>query len=305
MITYRQSLCLFLLLLFVLPVLAGCEESVDPIIGTEKAFSLYGVLTPRRDTQSVRVYTFRSRLRPLKSEPLGASFTSIDLQTGKRRTWQDSLIQEPDSQWAHVYWAPFKVEYGHTYQLKVSDPARGTATATVEVPPEAELIQQPPITAPISSKVVLPVLVKGESFQVRDVQVAYYIQYSRPSRGVPLSEITMTITLPYEAQKVAEGWRIEILLHEAYRELERRVYKLRANYSNYGIYLHGATIKMKIMNEEWYPPSGEFDREVLVHPGTMSNVENGFGFVGGGYPLSKVLQIDKDLLDKAGFRSKG
>ncbi len=49
-------------------------------------------------------------------------------------------------------------------------------------------------------------------------------------------------------------------------------------------------LEVTIGNADWDPPGGDFsDERVLVHPGTLSNVENGYGLVVGGYNEETVL----------------
>ena len=55
-------------------------------------------------------------------------------------------------------------------------------------------------------------------------------------------------------------------------------------------------------NAEWDPPGGVFDADVLVQPGTLSNVENGFGFVGAGYRLSSTwIPLDTIIVGDSYF----
>ena len=44
--------------------------------------------------------------------------------------------------------------------------------------------------------------------------------------------------------------------------------------------LAGLGMTITVLDEAFVPPGGEFDLETLVQPGTFSNVENGFGFIG-------------------------
>jgi hypothetical protein len=39
-------------------------------------------------------------------------------------------------------------------------------------------------------------------------------------------------------------------------------------------------LQIRVLDENWDPPEGIFDPEILAQPGTLSNVENGFGFFG-------------------------
>ena len=54
-------------------------------------------------------------------------------------------------------------------------------------------------------------------------------------------------------------------------------------------------------NEEWVPPDGEFNAANLIQPGTFSNVENGFGFVGAGYRLQRSWTLPFEVVEKTSF----
>lgn len=51
----------------------------------------------------------------------------------------------------------------------------------------------------------------------------------------------------------------------------------------------------------WNPPGGVFDYELLAQPGTMSNVNNGFGFVGAGVEASITWVPDKATQELLGY----
>jgi hypothetical protein len=56
-----------------------------------------------------------------------------------------------------------------------------------------------------------------------------------------------------------------------------------------------------IGDASWVPPGDEFDEDVLVQPDLFSNVENGFGFFGAGYPLRFNAIQQGSILQSAGF----
>ena len=43
--------------------------------------------------------------------------------------------------------------------------------------------------------------------------------------------------------------------------------------------LAGVALRITVLDENFVPPGGEYDRELLAQPGTLSNVENGFGLL--------------------------
>ena len=44
--------------------------------------------------------------------------------------------------------------------------------------------------------------------------------------------------------------------------------------------LAGVLMRVMVVSDDWIPPGGIWDQEVLAQPGTFSNVNDGFGFVG-------------------------
>src|SRR5690606_10281102 len=99
---------------------AGCEEDPLAVLGTDRAFTVYGVLNPRADTQFVRVFPIAGRLEPGDGTPLDARVASTDRETGEVREWTQLVRRDASGDYAHLYWAAFRADYGHTYALEVS-----------------------------------------------------------------------------------------------------------------------------------------------------------------------------------------
>lgn len=289
------------LTLGLLALLTGCDTSVDPVVGTDKAFSLYGVLQPRSDTQWVRVYPIEDQLRPLPPEPLGATVTSVDLEGGGTATWRDSVIEEEDGRYAHVYWSPFRAEYDHTYRLEATGDADRTTRADVKVPQKASLEREEPDTS--GAEVISRVLVNKEVPRLMRVEVEYYYQYDFRSNVPQGEDPSERVTLSYDStqHRVEGGWVVPVNLSQDFRTLRDRLRRSGKWNSQFGLALRQLTLRLAVVNEPWNPPGGEFDREVLVEPGLMSNVQNGFGFVGAGYRLRKRWVPSIDVLKKAGW----
>lgn len=285
--------------LVLIAVLAGCEDSVDPIVGTDKVFSLYGVLQPRSDTQWIRIYPIEERLTPTAPESLAVTFTSTDLDNGTTRTWRDSLIQEDDGRYAHVFWSPFRVAYDRSYRLEATNEEGETAHADVDVPPNAALVlQEPEVDA---ARVTTPVLVDNDVPRLMHLEVVYHIQYD--FNVGPEEEPTARVPLSYDGaqERVEDGWLIPISLSDDFETLRERLNDADLWNPQYGIVLRDMTLRLAVATEEWDPPEGEFDADVLVEPGTMSNVENGFGFIGAGYRLEEQWTPPIEILKEAGW----
>lgn len=280
---------------FGLLLLAGCEEDILMPEPSEKPFTLYGVLSPQLEEQSVRVYTVDELLQPIPPEPLAATFTSTDLQSGETRVWQDSLIHEEPAGWVNVFWSPFEAEYGNTYRIEVAGPDGEKSEATVNIPPTTEMVVPDRVS---SSPEFIPVRVQGGAPRVMRVILEYRIEVyfgnSRVISGRPIS---------YDGQQRREGnaWVIPVNLSRDYQAIYESLLKEPLFVASRGVKLHGLTLALVVASEDWDPPGGVFDPEVLGEPGMMTNVENGFGFVGAGYRDTLEWVPPKDLYTAAGF----
>lgn len=290
----------FLIFLLGAVLWGGCETSVDPIVGSDRAYSLYGVLQPRADTQWLRIYPIEDRLRPTSPEPLDVAVTSIQLETDQQLTWRDSIIQEDDGRNAHAYWHPLRVEHDQTYRLEATG-ARGTAGVTVRVPPEADLARQPSDVR--SGSVLVPVRVTSDVPRLIRVEVTYHVQYDEPENVVGPEPPTTRIPRSYDdaARRTDGGWTIPINLSDDFQALREELTDTDRWNPRFGLVMIDMTLRLAVVNDEWNPPDGIFDADVLVEPGTMSNVENGFGFVGAGYRLEETWTPDDETLTAAGW----
>lgn len=322
----RFKLLLSAVLLVAAGLLAsGCEEAVDPVLETEKAYTLYGLLTPQASVQKVVVYPIRGRLAPLGKEPLEATVTATDLTAGMTYSLRDSAFKEAKDQWAHAFIWPGRAPYGHTYRIEASGP-KGRTSVTVSVPREADLTSGDPDA---SGLVTLPARVTAPVPHLLHVEAAYRIQF-RPG---PVDQTTDTLYLDYDnrIEETATGWRIPIELTKDAQALARWCQQNRcwpAGTERWGILLLDLHLRLAVVNDAWDPPGSEyeagihekpliapsFDPEALVQPGTFTNVDSGFGFVGAGYRLETCWEperrdvagcptkLDRDLLWQAGFR---
>lgn len=286
-----------------LPLLSlfGCEEDVVGVLGTDWPFTLFGVLSPQLDSQWVRVYPIEDSLKPSVAEDLGAIFTSMDLQTGEEIVWTDSLIQDSFNQSAHVFWAPFRVEHDHTYRVTVRSANGEAATATTTVPPLTELIVQPPVVN--VSRVLTPVLIEGNAPRLLRVEVVYFVGFMPAGARRVESD---TVSIPYDGlqRKVADGWIVPIELRGDFEKviaiLQRRNGPLDGAT---GVMLNRIQLRLIAASQEWNPPGGVFDADVLVQPEILSNVENGFGLLVSGYRAAITFTPPDDVVEASRFRA--
>jgi len=287
---------LYLVLSISMLGLMGCEEDVNAVLGAGQPFTLYGLMTPAADTQWVRVYEVTDQLAPIAPTPLDAQFTSLDLETGEERVWTDSLMQEPNGSYAHVFWSPFRAAYGHRYRLSVTDAQGETSISEVAIPPLTRIEvddsrQFPPV--------VLNLDIVGGAPRLYKVEVRYGIDY-RSEGGPKLDAVTFLHGNRLRQQD--DIWTLPLNISTDVSAIRSELRNRGGFDLNFGILLTGITVRYLVASEDWDPPNGSFDPNVLVEPGTLTNVENGFGFVGAGYRDHCTWLPAEDIRRAAGFR---
>ena len=277
---------------------SGCEENVTAVLGTDNPYTLYGVFTPGPDTQWVRVFPIKDRLELTTPDPLDAVFVSTNLTTGETHTWTDSTTQDERGRYSHVFWAPFNVEYGESYRVEVTRSDGAKSWAEVKVPVLSELVELP---ADKSFRAVKqPVLVKDATDRLIQINVTYETIYV-PNTG---GSTRLEFTLPYTGmqEQSADGWVVPIQLSEDIFYLREQLSQTGLWFPSFGVGVTSITLDLMVVDDAWNPPDNVFDPDVLVQPGTLSNVQNGFGFIGAGYRLDLRFRPENDVLVEAGFR---
>jgi len=287
MLVFKNHIGVLGAVLLTVALTTGCEESVNPVLGTDRAFTLYGFFNPQADTQAVRIFAIEGRLELTRPEPLDAKVVSMDLQRSQQHVWQDSVVQYESERYGHVFWSEFRAEFEHQYRLEVvrSDGAR--AQVEVTVPPLSEPLLLPPIIAP--RFVFYPVLWQ-QAPRVNNIRARYYTNCG-----------TYTFDYGLDGQEQVDGGTVvtvdlsqdaRLIFQEVFFDPSCTIRELR---------LGEIELIVLVTNVEWVPPTGVYDAELLVEPGTFSNVENGFGFVGAGYPASFRWEPSESALLAAGF----
>jgi len=283
--------------------LIGCEENLAPREPYDALpFSVYGVLSPDLDTQSVRLYLPEDFPTLGSPEPLDVDVISTDLHTGEWRTWHDSVLVEPNGQHEYVFWEPFQAEFGHVYRVEVVRRSDGVMSyADVRIPP--------PVTVRIDDQgdPLLEVFIEGEDFRALKPEAEYAVRGAGsgeddPSPSFPI----LSYTFPYEGheRRVAQGWRVTFNMIADFDAL-RFLYvadggSIPAWYC-FDLELLGLEVHMLVGDAVWDPPGGVFEAHLLAQPQTLSNVENGFGFIGGGYRITKPLFPSQEAVESACF----
>ncbi|MDX1740840.1 MAG: hypothetical protein R3178_06080 [Rhodothermales bacterium] len=289
---------LTLLVIVAVLALGACSDTVDPFIESDRRFSLYGMLEMDRDTQYVRVVPVTLQLEPSSEAPLDVTFTSRDLVTDDVVVWRDSLMQL-GGEWTHIFWAPLRIQASHTYRIEVDGMVDDVVTQLETTAPDrisgevlAENLTLSPVngTPPGTQRVRWPNLDR-EPFRV-ELWYRFLDRIEAPFIDV-LSPAGAVLVPPAPG---SSGWDVRVDLRED-REQMRDVIDIESNA------LMGLGVEITLLDAAFQPPGGVFDPDLLSQPGTFSNVENGFGFVGivGRYSVEWVLS--DETLAELGYRS--
>ena len=263
----------------------GCSDTtIDPFDNEERYYSIYGFLDQMESEHTVRVVPITRFAEEINTptDPgatIDAEVFSTDLTTGQRLRWTHELEYLEDGTYGHVFKARFMVQPGRSYRLEVirSDGKRALAETRVPAPHEINIVKRGPV-------------------EYRDDSTRFFQDLTIP--GIPspwdLSAIymwdaglgTKRIYAPYgrKGERTDDGgWTFRVNISEdqvAVREFAQ--FMIDRGYMQEGD-RHSVTsmgVRIRVLDQAWDPPEGIFDPEVLAQPGTMSNVENGYGFFG-------------------------
>ncbi len=274
-------------------MLSGCDESVDPFIESDRYFSLFGTLDMNADTQWVRVVPIDTTIFGMGAETIDAVVSSTDLATRTLTTWRDSLFEFRDGSLGHVFYAPLRVQPGHIYRIDVdrSDGARSTAETEV---PELPTATVGSVTRVVFSNgsIELTVPVSWAGVERPPARVETWYRFGTTPRS---NFEDLRFAYPSADGSPDPGWQIVARLSSDRDDILEQI--IPANF-----YFFGMGMRIVVFDEKFSPPGGVFDPDILSQPGSFSNVENGFGFVGsiGRFDVQWVLD-DQTALD-LGYR---
>lgn len=277
--------------------LGACEEQVNPLVGEEQPFSVYGYLNPKSNTQLIRVIPVVGTIDGLNQESIDASVLSIDLETGEQRAWEDSLVTFATEETGHLFVAHFRPAYGRSYRVEVIRSDGVVSSAEVTVPPDVTVEARIGNTPPV----LLPFFVAGqEKPNIVQADMEYQAAALQPLAS-GLNPIFLPVSISYRGmdRQVAGGWEVIVDLRRDFAAIKEEFDRncLTIEY----IAVRKMEFVIFIGDASWVPPGGVFDEEVLVQPDLFSNVENGFGFVGAGFPLRFNVIQPGNVLQSVGF----
>lgn len=273
-------------------LLSACDNTVDPFIESDRHFTIFGYLDTGSDTQFVRVIPFRKEIGGRGADSINVEVTATTAEGANVYQWRDSVITYADGSIGHVFYSPFRPIPGQTYRFRVERPNGDASWAETTVPPIEDVevdIPPPAAQVPISHDVT------WHHIEAEPFRVEVWYRFSEYPPYEPFKEFVVT----YEDIGRAEddNWTVRVNLSE---DLDKIINRLRP-----GATLLGVGIRLTMSDDAWRPPGVVFDPEILVQPGTFSNVENGFGFLGSVNQYTVEWVLHPRTIEILGFAAPG
>lgn len=262
---------LALAIAFAMLGLAGCDESVNPFIESDRIYSVYGTLDMSADTQWVRVVPIDTSLFVETQPTIDARVFVTDLRSGRQQEWTDSLFTFRDGSMGHVFFTPLRVQPDHTYRLEVtrSDGQTATAETTVPATPTAS-IGEPQRLVLSNGGIDISIPVTWTGFDRAPASVQTWYRFSGSARS-HFTDIRLDYpTADFDAEP---GWTIFVRMSQDRQTIREKI-------TPESFLFLGMGMRIVLYDDKFVPPGGVFDPEILSQPGTFSNVEKGFGFIG-------------------------
>lgn len=301
-----------LVFLVALAFLASCDEGFVPIAPDGPPYSLWGNLDPTSDHQVIRVVPITERI---DAEPdfSGITFRSVNRDTGEEQTWRDSIVTYDDGSQGLLFVSDFRPAYRDEYEVRAEGPNGETAYARAAAPPAVTLSFSPEPGSAASADLLL--LDAPRLYGATSIFKIFFLEddpdpHTDPDRFRRCDVLFVSFDEQTAFAPVEYGWRVPIDLDAAPTTIrEEMLFRLPVDHDGNPdtpprpppFEVHEITFRTHVADESWAPPFPfDFDPELLIEPGTLSNVRNGFGFVGSSYAVDWAWP--RSYLETAGFR---
>lgn len=278
------------LALVLLALVAGCDSDVPAAAADGDAHTIWGQLDPTQARQALRVEPVSPTLdgRP---EFVGR-VVSEELETGAETVWRDSLVRFRDGSQGHVFLADLRPSYGSTHEVRVEREGETVTYARVTVPPRVRPVFEPLV---VNARSHLDLLLPGAP-RVVGARVLYSVVNTQAA--TPVGYVESVPVEPQDVTSIDVGWRVQI-------DFTRQVELLRNRLRQLDVTRFAATevrIVVSVVNDEWAAPYPfTFSPDLVIVPGTVSNVRGGYGFVGAGYTLDVTWRATAEDLRRLGL----
>ncbi|PAP76292.1 hypothetical protein [Rubrivirga marina] len=254
--------------------LGACSDTIDPTVGTAQAFSLYGYLDPTADRQALRVAPIYGALDADTARTLAATVTSVERGTGRTATWRDSAVTFRDGSVGHVFVSDYTPTPGATVEVRVeeADGDRRVTTVDVDVP----ALVEPDLGDAVGSGIDVTYPLRIDAPRVLDAELVFRVA-GLPGSTSDSTAVRFDGVAPFESG-AAGRWTLDLGFVST-----ARTFLASDVVGGASLRLVDVTLRAFVANDAWAVPPDGLDEDRIVEPGTFSNVEGGFGFVGAGY----------------------
>ncbi len=276
--------------------ISGCEEDPKPFLGTDEPFTVYGYLNPKSDRQLARVIPLAGSIDEIGVGADQATVRTTNLATGEMRVWKDSVVTFADESTAIVFFSDFTPPHETSYRLEVIRTDGATSSVEVTTPKDISITRVPdsdPLTPRFFLEGALPNLVEA--------RIKYDTYALQPQAPIAIDPVLFPTQVSYkeEAEQVNGGWEFQVSHRNDYFDIQEAFEE--SCFSKEFIAVLRIRFDFFVGDDGWVPPGGEFDPELLVSPNLFSNIENGFGYFGAGYPVSFNILPSTPVMEQAGF----
>lgn len=281
-------------------VLSGCEDTVNPFVEEDRFFTVFGYLDTATDQQFVRVIPLRTDFAATGGTAIDATVTTLEVESGQTTVWSDSLITFSDGSVGHVFHAPIRPVPGWTYEFTVTRADGRFSRASTTIP----LVTAVELDDPTISVAAVFQKIRWDNVDFPPFRVEVWYRFLNSSPGLPF----LNAVIPYgnvgdQYGQVVQGNKWEVLVRLT--EDKEDVTKELGISDDAEPFLMSVGMRLTMTNDSWRPPDGVFDPEVLVQPGTFSNVENGFGFFGSVNQYTHEWTLTPDITSLIGYTYPG
>ena len=269
-------------------LLSACDESIPTPDAINETYTLWGAFDPRSEVQAVRVVPITDTVGLGSRDALDVTVLSTDLATGAETVWRDSVVQYANGAIGHVYLGEVKPDFESRHVFRVVRPEGQEISALVPVPPLVEpLLQTVGVTA---REVTYPIFWPGAP-QVNAPTLTFFLE-----SGTCVQD-SVQIPFPGASDPAEFGWQMAFRLNEESAPIAARFEEPMA--------LLRLTVRGEVASEGWrLPLAAARDRDLLVQPTVLTNVENGFGFIGSAYRTSLTWSPTPDELQRSPFEAR-
>ncbi len=296
----KHSVMVFLFLVGGSMLWSGCEEDVNPFVEEDRFFTVFGYLDTASNEQYLRVIQLRTEFASSGQDVIDAIVSTTEVETGVKTIWSDSLVSFSDGTIGHIFVGKLRPVPGFHYTLNVLREDGKGATATTQVPVLESVRLEEPFVGFIGTtqKVVWPQV----DFMPFRVEV-WYRTLDTATDGLPFREAIVIYGDDHGrvGQQTANGWEVLVRYAEDKKEVGRQIGFGEGDQP----ILMAMGMRLTMTDDQWRPPDGVFDPEILVQPGTFSNVEGGFGYFGSLNQFALEWTLDPAATRGAGYTSPG